>query len=408
VSELELLFLVLAVIYGWECACWLRRGSVAFRTWFGRRWRPVHPGALLGNQRGGFIFAQPLPPLGTLLTGNQFPLSLSPEAVLAYVAPTVNPGWRPAQTEALFRFDDIRKVEARGKQVRVNGELLLRAPSPMFAAQIAEQLRQLLKLAPAARESAIEAMVRDAFDCKAIERRWQDFQKQTGKLRLLTNGLFGYLFILTPILIWQLGLRLCWLGLLAGLLAFTIAAAVSFHRSHKTFYPAAEDERFTHFLIILLSPATTIRAYDVLSRPLLEAFHPLAIAKVFCPEPAFREFARRVLREIRHPALPVCPRAEPAALAAERYARTVLEKTVEEFLRQGGVNLAELMQPPVPADESCHSYCPRCLAQFTTVEGSCADCGGLALAALAAPAERPATLRQASGGCDSKPKGRTA
>ena len=81
-SDLELLFLVLVVIYGWECACWVRRGSVALRTWFGRRWRLAHPGELLGNQRGGFVFAPPLPPLGTVLTGNQYPLSLSAEAAL--------------------------------------------------------------------------------------------------------------------------------------------------------------------------------------------------------------------------------------------------------------------------------------------------------------------------------------
>jgi hypothetical protein len=387
VSELELLFLVLAVIYGWECACWVRRGSVAFRTWFGRRWRPSHPGTLLGNQRGGFIFAHPLPPLGTLLTGNQFPLSLSSEAVFAYVAPTVNPGWRPAQTEALFRFEDIRTVEANGKKVRVNGAVLLSATSPTFAAQVAQQLQQLVKVAPAAREKAAEAIIREGFDRKAIERRWQEFQKQTGKLRLLTNGLFAYLFVLAPLLIWQVGFRLCWLGLLAGLLAFTIATAISFYRAHKRFYPAAEDERFTHFLTILLSPATTIRAHDVLSRPLLEGFHPLAIARVFCPEPVFRDFARKVLREVRHPGLPVCPRREPLAQTAERQSREVLERTVEEFLRQGDVSPEELMRPPAPADESCRSYCPRCLTQFTTAEGICADCGGLALTACAAPGQ---------------------
>ena len=65
-SDLQLLFLVLALLYGWECACWVGRGSVAIRSWLGRRWRITHPGTLLGNQRGGFVFAHPLPPLGTL------------------------------------------------------------------------------------------------------------------------------------------------------------------------------------------------------------------------------------------------------------------------------------------------------------------------------------------------------
>jgi len=148
---------------------------------------------------------------------------------------------------------------------------------------------------------------------------------------------------------------------------------------HKIFYPAAEDERFTHFLIILLSPATTMRAHDILSRPLLERFHPLAIAKVFCAEEEFRNFASTILRDIRHPALPVCPRNESLALETESFSRSLLEKTVEEFLKKNNLSPAKLLQPPEPGDSTCVSYCPRCLAQFTTLEGKCDDCGGLPL-----------------------------
>ena len=73
-SDLQVLFLVLVLLYGWECACWVPRGSVVFSTWWGRRWRMIHPATLLGNARGGFVFACPLPPLGTVLTGSHIPL----------------------------------------------------------------------------------------------------------------------------------------------------------------------------------------------------------------------------------------------------------------------------------------------------------------------------------------------
>src|SRR5439155_761583 len=205
-------------------------------------------------------------------------------------------------------------------------------------------------------------------------------QTATARLALLANFLFVYLFLFAPVLIWYFGLKGCWLGLTIGLIACTLSAAILFRRAHKALYPAAEEERSSHFLIVLLSPATTIRARDVLSRPLLEAFHPLAMAKVFCADQEFREFAGKVLREARHPGLPVCPRPEPLAREAERYSRALLQRAVEELLSQSGLNLEELAQPPVPVDETCRSYCPRCLAQFTTSEGTCADCGGLALA----------------------------
>src|SRR5689334_14361786 len=132
-TELQLLLLIFALIYLWECVCWINRGSVAFLTWFGRRWRASHPASLIGNQSGGFVFAHPLPPLGTILVGNQYPLSVSPDAVLPYVAPSVNPGSRPPQSAKLFKFGDIRKVEAVGKKVRINDELLLKVGSATFA-----------------------------------------------------------------------------------------------------------------------------------------------------------------------------------------------------------------------------------------------------------------------------------
>jgi hypothetical protein len=381
-SDLELLFLVLGVVYGWECACWAPRGSVAFVTWLGKRWRAEEPPAQFGNRRGGFIFAPPLPPLGTFLTGHRFPISLSPEAALAYATPIMSAGGQPEQTGKLLAWEEIRSIEAKGKGVVVNGELWLKAASRGFGEYVVEKLRQVSQAAPTKRESAINEILRETLDTKAIQKRWEEFQKQTANIRPLTNSLFGYLFILAPAVIWHFGLQMCWLGLLAGLLLLTTTTAILFRRAHKTLYPLAEDERFTHFLTILLSPATTVRAHDVISRPLLEKFHPLALAKVFCSEPDFREFGRRVLRELRHPALPVCPRPEAAAQAAERYWRTSLQKRLEEFLRKSGVDAEELLRPPAPADETCRSFCPRCLAQFTSTGGSCADCGGLALVAF--------------------------
>jgi hypothetical protein len=380
VSEWELLFLVLLLLYGWECSGWVRRGSVAFSTWLGRRWRVVHPGALLGNQQGGLIFAHPLPPLGALLTGTQFPLSLSPEAVLAFVATSVNPGWRPQQSGNLFRFEEIQTIAVKGKKVLVNGTVLLKTASPMYAEHLERDLRRLSKLAPTHRAAAIQEIYRASLDTKAIRRRWREYQTQSATIRRLANMLFGYLFVAAPAMIWTFGFRQCWLLLLAGLLAFTISIAIEFRRVHKAFYPSAEDERFTHFLTTMLAPATTIRAHDVLSRPRLEMFHPLAIARVFCEEAEFREFARRVLLDIRHPCLPACPRSEPLAEAAERHARAALQKAVEKFLKLNGADPEKLAQPPEPADATCRSYCPRCLAQFTAEKGECADCGGLALA----------------------------
>src|SRR6266404_1933092 len=168
-TDLELLFLVLAVVYAWECACWLPRGTVGFVSWLGKRWRLKHPPPLLGNQKGGFTFAAPLPPLGTLFTASQFPLSISQEAVLAFVASNLNPGPRPQQTGKLIPFTELRTVEVRSRKVLLNGETFVKAATATFAEHLARNLRELRDAPAADRSRLIEQNVKAGFETKAIE-----------------------------------------------------------------------------------------------------------------------------------------------------------------------------------------------------------------------------------------------
>lgn len=362
-SDLELLFLVLVLLYGWECACWLRRGSLAFLTGFGRNWRAANPGTLLGNAHGGFIFANPLPPLGNLLVANPFPLALSPEGVVSL------------SSAKMFPWNEIRDVQTKGKKVFIKGELLCKATSGTFAEYLARLLRQLKKATAAERKTGIEKIFRDSFDLKAIEKSWSGFQKRDGKLRWTTNALFVYLFLAVPAVIWHFGLRFSWIGLLVGLFAVTISGAVVFQRAHKALYPDAEDERFTQFITVLLSPVTAIRARDILSRPLLETLHPLAVARVFCPAKQFQSLVGKVFREVRFSELSGNSPTKDAVLEAKRFSHSILRQELESFLKRNGTALEELLRPPLRTDESCVAYCPRCLAQFVKVEGACPDCG---------------------------------
>jgi hypothetical protein len=377
-TDLELLFLVLAVLYLWECACWVRRGAVAFQNWFGRWWI-AHPGTLLGNAKGGFIMANPLPPLGTLLIGHQLPVSLSAQGVLAFVSPSVNPGWRPAQSGNWKRWDEIQSIKASGKKLLVNGQEFLRTASPEMALHMAEQLETVRKSNASRREEVLRRIVHEHLDIKAVENRWNDFQKQAAALRVQANMLFIYLFLAAPLLIHRFSLERTWLALLLGILVFTVPSSFLFRRIHKNFYPKAEDERFTHFILVLLSPVSAMRAWDLLSRPLLETFHPLAVAKVFCADEQFREFARATFNEVRHPGLPLCPNTDPSAVQTEQQARALLASGIEKVLKQSGLSPGELVQAPAPNDENCRAYCPRCHAQFTTTTAVCDDCGGLPL-----------------------------
>jgi hypothetical protein len=377
-SDVEWLFAVLAAIYVWECMCWIPRGTVAFRNVAGKKWFLSHPGSLAGNQRGGLVPAFPLPPLGRIVIAQQFPASLSRDAAFSFVSAAVNPGLPPIQNGKTLPADSIKTIVSEGKKVMINDQAFLKTSSVTFALQIAEQFRRW-RDAPADKRRAVsEAILRAAFDFQSARERWQAFEKQIGPLRWLTNGLFVYLFIFAPLLILYRGFESCWFGLLLGLPVFTVACAICFFAVHRRFYPAAGDERFTQFLITLLSPATTIRVQDVLSRPLLDSFHPLAVASLFCDEKTFHEYARKILLETRYPQ-PPNDFGDTFAQEAEREWRGLLLQETEQFLKRQKLDLAALTRPPMPGDAASLSWCPRCETQFTTRTGTCADCGGLEL-----------------------------
>src|SRR5690348_12356953 len=119
-SDVELLFLVLALIYVWESANWVPVGGRAFTTWLGSRWHQSSPA--LRNQKGGFVFAPLLPPLGGILGINPSPVLMAPQGVLA-----ARPASQSKTASTAFAWNEICKIETDGKTVRANGKGFARA-----------------------------------------------------------------------------------------------------------------------------------------------------------------------------------------------------------------------------------------------------------------------------------------
>jgi len=112
----------------------------------------------------------------------------------------------------------------------------------------------------------------------------------------------------------------------------------------------------------------------MLSRPLLERFHPLAIAASLCSPGQLKVLARRTVRELRHPQVGTLP-AEGDAGKIRAWANAAMLREVERFAARNGMPPDQLDSTPARIDPECRSYCPRCHAQFTRADGACSDCG---------------------------------
>lgn len=375
-SDLEFLYCLLAVFYLWECTCWVRRGGVMFTRGWGRC---AILAPLVGNQRGGLGLANPLPPLGVPTIATQFPLSLSSEGILACVTTSVDRDGRTLQNGRFVRWEEIKSIGAKGKSVRVNGELLVPAQSTIHARWLATELRALQKLAPPERERGMIRLIRSAFDAKEFRQRWEALEVHAPVIRGLANALLLFVFVAAPLLVSRYGIAANWLLIVVGLFVLTGAAAFFFRRAHQKLHPEAVDERFSQTLMVLLFSPAAMRATDMLSRPLGERFHPLTVARVLCSDQNFRVIARRMLLDMRYPLPAIAPKGKPELAAMAENTRLQTLAAAESLVRDSGVDPAELTRPPARLDPTCRAFCPRCEAQFTALDLRCTDCGGLAI-----------------------------
>ena len=381
-SDLESLLLVLGVLYVSECVVWVPLGAVSLSAWLDKQWRMRFPGGWTGNSRGGLLMANPLPPLGSVFVCPSWPISISPISIYGYTAASVGPSGRAKQTGLFIPFESLNKITTDGKGIYANGQLLCKTTSHAMAGTWAEAIRRLKALPQTQRVREIQKLLSESLDGKEIFRRLGSAEEKRESLRRLGNMLFACLFVVTPVILWRYGFGLLGLVLLLALYGQSMTLGFLFRRAHKVLYPNGSADCFVPFLTVLLSPPAAIRAHDLLGRHLLENFHPLAVASVLCSPEVFKDFARALWLDLHYPILPVCPSELPAAMATEEWFRNTCRASVESFLRGKKCKPEEWMRPPAALESCNRSYCPRCLAQYTTLEGNCMDCGGRALKPL--------------------------
>lgn len=382
-SEQQTLLLVLALIYGGECAFWLGRNDVLFSAWVGKAWRFGVGGPLLPNDRGGFRLAPILPPLGTSLVARVMPLSLSPDGALAWTGVSLHPDGRPPQPGGFARFEDMTLIEREGRKVFLNGALFLKAPTSHHATHIARELAAQSKQNREQRAEAQREWLRRHFDADLVKRRLEEARIWQRRLRCAGLVLFASLFVALPVAMAVVGLAHCWPIVLAALLVQTGTQAFLFARAHQSLFGERRDaDTFTHLLTMLVAPPAAVRAHDCLTMNLGGTAHPLAVARAVCGPGEFRALAGLVLRDLVYPRLPQFSSSDEAAVATETRWRAALLAGVENLLRNAELEPAALLAAPAPSEPCNRSHCPRCLAQFITDSGRCADCGGRELVAF--------------------------
>ena len=381
-TDTQALFLTLAALYLVECIRRGSRDSVAFLRWFTGPARVFEGSCFYGNDRFGFYLASPIPAAARLIVCQQWPVSFSPAGVYSYVAQAFNPGGRHAQPEIFVRYEDIKRMEVSGNEVRINGREFVRVGSEILARHLADWITRVRDTPLDQRESAIRAMLDNAFDVDRAGERYDAYQEQAGLISWSCGFLFLFLFGAAPAMSWHYGLERSALPILVAAAILIPIIFFSWLAAHRRLYPRNSETRLSHGVMIGLYPPATLRACDDLSRDLLATYHPLAVARVLCCQEEFERFARATLLDIEHPILPACTSTEPDHVAVEEFFRNELAAAARRAMKKAGVDIDALLHPPPAEDEFSRSYCPRCRLQYMTQAGECQTCGGQVLCRL--------------------------
>lgn len=379
-SDHEQLLLVIAVIYLSDCLFWASRCAVVFRDSFlSGRFAVSHPSTFLGHDRGGVVWRNPLPPFGMTLVCPDRPLAITPEFAYAYTSASALFGARPEHTDRLVALEDLKCVTVDSKDVLVNGQILVRTDSPLYARYLAGLLEKLSRVPASERAAAIEADFQASLDTARIDARLAAFERATSSLRLVCTVLFLVLFLALPWVILRDLFGLYWPLLLGTIVTCVAVIAVLYARGHRVLYPDDRSGRRSGLLMMLLVPPAAVRASDALARNLVVGFDILAVARVVCDEATFTRLASRLLRDLMYPALPACPGIEREKADTETSHRSAVLGHYVRFLEREGQSVDRLIAPPRP-DTGSFSYCPRCHEQFLITNGECRACGGIPLA----------------------------
>jgi hypothetical protein len=317
---------------------------------------------LLGNERGGLLWLNPLPPFGTTYVAQSLPLSLSEEGVLSFAAQSQPPLERyPAPEPRCLAWDEVGEVASADRDVIVGGRPFVSVGSADLAAHVARLLRELARDAPKARERRLAAEVERAFDTVAIASALEKAERETQGLVWLQTSLLLACFVLLP---WMLEYeRLsAWWGRAGDPVLLDGDRGADLGHRHA---PRARAT-LAHSAAVLLHPFPAMRARDALLRDTLATQHPLAVAKVLCSEDEFAAVFAAALRDARARRTGRSVRWRMSVPCASRRA---WRARIERALARLAPRLAERARAPERL-EDCLAYCARCEKQYTRLDTS--------------------------------------
>lgn len=359
-TDEQTLFVAFTLFYLFECVCWLPLSAVVLRTWAVRRgWSASQPSPLVSAGARGLAMAWPLPPLGSLLVAQPWPVI--PDATGVWIGQG-----QPHEGKRL-EWGSIHPVQEE-RTVKLATGMELQCTSAREAHLLVAFLHEAAGNSETERAQTIERFWRSSLSLSRARAAVRRYRLAAGSLRMPCLGALFMSFAWIPLLFWRFG-GSNWrvLAGFATLLVMTTMVAFIWRHLDFRLFPDSKRKRWAQMLHLVFMPAHTIRAHDLIGAEVLAGLHPLpAAARVLKPAAVKALAAQTWLNWKFRPA------SDPLLPAAD----LVLPR-LEACCRKLGLSVEDLEAAPAKQG-SAASYCPRCHSQFSLTAASCGHCGNIA------------------------------
>jgi len=94
-----------------------------------------------------------------------------------------------------------------------------------------------------------------------------------------------------------------------------------------------------------------------------------------CDSKDFVILAGKILRDYLYPLHLKFPDESDSKFSTERWFRQIVINEINDFLREKGFNLNEIIMPLSSISDQAKYVCPRCLSEYSSFAEMCPDCG---------------------------------
>jgi len=270
---------------------------------------------------------------------------------------------------SFIAYEDMREVLADGREVRINGKVVIKGQLQNSAKNIVRLIRRVKNSKPARREEAIRTILGEATNLEELRAFKRKHEDSLFYVKLLGTTLFAHMFILLPLALYSqphfyihLPLLMVFMGVNYLLILIgTLFVLRKFHRAEIGPEPHT-------ILSIIFFPPSAVHLLNNLTRNMYAQFDYLTIAADLLRPHQFKHLFRR---ELEHVAYVKDQSADPAF---EEF-WTLREASLHGLLAQVGIPVREIFAVPEKQDQSAASYCPLCSTEYMSGFNKCNDCG---------------------------------